>query len=167
MLIVKFGKEYIVNEQIQLNQIQHDNHEFNNSHQQNNDQNNQSDNRIKAVPKIKLSDKLTLINEKIKTLNHKKNSLNQITTKYFSNNYSVEDIKKDIEEIEKSLNENKKEIASEKKKFNDIILEIDNVNEDDVRKVINANDKQEGKEIDEIILNYIKNHKQTFIGKIN
>ena len=165
MLVVKFGKNCILNEQLNFNVNQNKISNISNIH--NNNQNNQTDNRIKAVPKLKLSDNLSFINEKVKKLIEKKNSLNKFASKFFSNNYCLEDIKNDIEQIEKSLNENKEEISSEKKKFNDIILGIDNINEDEAQKVINANNNQEGKEIDEIILNYIKNHMQTFIDKIN
>ena len=167
MLVIKLGKECIVNEQLNFNHIENNNEGLNKYHSTINNPNNQTDNTIKAVPKFKLTDKLTFINEKIRTLSEKKDSLNKITTKYFSINNWLDDIKKDIEQIENSLNENKNEISSEKKKFNDIILEIENVNKDDAKKVINANNNQEGKGIDESILNYIKNHKQTFMAKIN
>ena len=75
------------------------------------------------------------------------------------------DINKTIEEQERLLNQLKNE-KDEKRKFGDILLSIDGVNENEVKNIISLNEKNDGWKNNSQILNFIRDNKLSLIEKI-
>ena len=169
MLIVKIGNNIIVNEKIDYNKKQ-SLHNRNKSPNQNNQKKNieKNDNSIKAKPKFKLNFKenINSVNsEKLRKLNEKKENLNSFMSKYI--NVSCETFISEIEDIEKSLNQKEEILSTEQNNFNNLLLNLEDVSKNDVTKIIELNENQKGNQIDQNILKFISNHKNTFIEKIN
>jgi hypothetical protein len=169
MLIVKIGNNIIVNEKIDYNKKQNQ-HNRNKSPNQNNQKKNieKNDNSIKAIPKFKLNFKENInsvYSEKLRKLNEKKENLNSFMSKYI--NVSCETFISEIEDIEKSLNQKEEILSTEQNNFNNLLLNLEDVSKNDITKIIELNENQKGNQIDQNILKFISNHKNTFIEKIN
>ncbi len=169
MLIVKIGNNIIVNEKIDYNKKQNQ-HNRNKSPNQSDRKKSveKNDNSIKAIPKFKLNFKenINSVNsEKLRKLNEKKENLNSFMSKYI--NVSCETFISEIEDIEKSLNQKEEILSTEQNNFNNLLLNLEDVSKNDVTKIIELNENQKGNQIDQNILKFISNHKNTFIEKIN
>ena len=157
MIRVKIGKGIIVNEQINFIAPRGD-------FQQNNNQNIPSG-KIKIVPKKKLNNiNSNFLPEKLHSLNKTKEVLSNIMNRFFPV-FNDADINKTIEEQERLLNQLKNE-KDEKRKFGDILLSIDGVNENEVKNIISLNEKNDGWKNNSQILNFIRDNKLSLIEKI-
>ena len=157
MIRVKIGKGLIVNEQINFIAPRGD-------FQQNNNQNIPSG-KIKIVPKKKLNNiNSNFLPEKLHSLNKTKEVLSNIMNRFFPV-FNDADINKTIEEQERLLNQLKNE-KDEKRKFGDILLSIDGVNENEVKNIISLNEKNDGWKNNSQILNFIRDNKLSLIEKI-
>ena len=158
MIRVKIGKGIIVNEQINFIAPRGD-------FQQNNNNQNIPSGKIKIVPKKKLNNiNSNFLPEKLHSLNKTKEVLSNIMNRFFPV-FNDADINKTIEEQERSLNQLKNE-KDEKRKFGDILLSIDGVNENEVKNIISLNEKNDGWKNNSQILNFIRDNKLSLIEKI-
>ena len=160
MIRVKIGKDIILNEPINFIAPR-------GNFQQKNLNNNQNipSGKIKIVPKKKLNNiNSNFLPEKLHSLNKTKEVLSNIMNRFFPV-FNDADINKTIEEQERLLNQLKNE-KDEKRKFGDILLSIDGVNENEVKNIISLNEKNDGWKNNSQILNFIKNNKLSFIEKI-
>ena len=157
MIRVKIGKGIIVNEQINFIAPRGD-------FQQNNNNQNIPSGKIKIVPKKKLNNiNSNFLPEKLHSLNKTK-VLSNIMNRFFPV-FNDADINKTIEEQERLLNQLKNE-KDEKRKFGDILLSIDGVNENEVKNIISLNEKNDGWKNNSQILNFIRDNKLSLIEKI-
>jgi predicted CopG family antitoxin len=158
MIRVKIGKGIIVNEQINFIAPRGD-------FQQNNNNQNIPSGKIKIVPKKKLNNiNSNFLPEKLHSLNKTKEVLSNIMNRFFPV-FNDADINKTIEEQERLLNQLKNE-KDEKRKFGDILLSIDGVNENEVKNIISLNEKNDGWKNNSQILNFIRDNKLSLIEKI-
>ena len=158
MIRVKIGKGLIVNEQINFIAPRGD-------FQQNNNNQNIPSGKIKIVPKKKLNNiNSNFLPEKLHSLNKTKEVLSNIMNRFFPV-FNDADINKTIEEQERLLNQVKNE-KDEKRKFGDILLSIDGVNENEVKNIISLNEKNDGWKNNSQILNFIRDNKLSLIEKI-
>jgi predicted CopG family antitoxin len=158
MIRVKIGKGLIVNEQINFIAPRGD-------FQQNNNNQNIPSGKIKIVPKKKLNNiNSNFLPEKLHSLNKTKEVLSNIMNRFFPV-FNDADINKTIEEQERLLNQLKNE-KDEKRKFGDILLSIDGVNENEVKNIISLNEKNDGWKNNSQILNFIRDNKLSLIEKI-
>ena len=158
MIRVKIGKGIIVNEQINFIAPRED-------FQQNNNNQNIPSGKIKIVPKKKLNNiNSNFLPEKLHSLNKTKEVLSNIMNRFFPV-FNDADINKTIEEQERLLNQLKNE-KDEKRKFGDILLSIDGVNENEVKNIISLNEKNDGWKNNSQILNFIRDNKLSLIEKI-
>ena len=158
MIRVKIGKGIIVNEQINFIAPRGD-------FQQNNNNQNIPSGKIKIVPKKKLNNiNSNFLPEKLHSLNKTKEVLSNIMNRFFPV-FNDADINKTIEEQERLLNQIKNE-KDEKRKFGDILLSIDGVNENEVKNIISLNEKNDGWKNNSQILNFIRDNKLSLIEKI-
>ena len=103
------------------------------------------------------------IPEKLQSLNQTKETLVNIMYRFFPDS-NDSNINKNIQEQERLLNKLKNE-NDEKKKFGEVLLSIDGVNENEVKTIISLNEKNDGWKINSQILNFIKNNKLSLIEK--
>ena len=160
MIRVKIGKDIILNEPINFIAPR-------GNFQQKNLNNNQNipSGKLKIVPKKKINAiNSNFIPEKLQSLNQTKENLVNIMNRFFPD-FNDGNINKTIEEQEKLLNKLKNE-NDEKKKFGEILLSIDGVDENKVKTMISLNEKTDGSKINSQILNFIKNNKLSLIEKI-
>ena len=159
MISVKIGKGLIVNEQINFIAPRGD-------FQQKNLMNSQNipNEKLKIVPKKKMNSiNSNFIPEKLQSLNQTKETLVNIMYRFFPDS-NDSNINKNIQEQERLLNKLKNE-NDEKKKFGEVLLSIDGVNENEVKTIISLNEKNDGWKINSQILNFIKNNKLSLIEK--